>query len=60
MEDFLWVLVVTGFAGFIIGLYCQYRARSRFNIRRNRFFEVITAVALILMLAAVIILKVFF
>lgn len=58
MNDFLWAMVVVGFAGFIIGLYCQYRSRNRFKMSRNRMFGIITAISLVIMLAGVVLLKI--
>lgn len=58
MKDFLWAMVVAGFVGFIIGLYCQYRSRNKFKMQRNRLFGMITALSLIIMLAAVVLLKI--
>lgn len=50
----LWV----GFGGFIFGLYCQYRSRNKFKIRTNRVWGWITALALLLMFSAIILLKI--
>ncbi|HRY97480.1 MAG TPA: hypothetical protein P5550_00340 [Bacteroidales bacterium] len=57
METLLYILTAAGFAGFIFGLYCQYRSRNRMNIRRNRIAGVLTAASLIVMLAAAILIK---
>ena len=58
MITMLWALTGVGLAGFIAGLYCQYRSRNRFNIRRNQWWARITAASLVLMLAGAILLKV--
>lgn len=58
MESFFWGMLWVGFGGFVIGLYCQYRSRNKFKIHTNRLFGWITALALILMLGAIILLKI--